>query len=101
MVSGSSSLAPVPAREGAEMFVNEMRRAIAPAPREMCAKLVGAVWAVYAASAIGDVDAKALAEALEARKTVPAPTSAPRHVGRAVRGRRRARSDGADGSHPV
>ena len=61
--------------------MDEMRRAIARAPRETCANLAGAVWKAYAAGAIGDDDAQALAEAVEARKAVAARTPAPRRVG--------------------
>ena len=63
------------------MFVEQMRAAITRAPREKCAELASAVWKAYAAGAIGDDDAQALAEAVEARKAVPATTPAPRRVG--------------------
>lgn len=63
------------------MFVEQMRAAITRAPRETCAELARAVWKAYAAGAIGDDDAQALAEAVEARKTVRATTPAPRRVG--------------------
>lgn len=74
-------LRPVPARGRARMFIDEMRRAIAAAPRDKLAGLSGAVWKAYAVGAIGDDDAQALAEAVEARKAVPATTPAPRRVG--------------------
>ena len=82
------------------MFVHEMQRAIAAAPRERLAALSGAIWKAYAAGAIGEGDAQALAEAVEARKAVPAVTIARRRVG-AVHGRRRALSAAAAGSPPV
>ena len=63
------------------MFVEQMRAAITRAPREKCAELASAVWKAYAAGAIGDDDAQALAEAVEARKVVRATTPAPRRVG--------------------
>lgn len=63
------------------MFVDQMRRAIAAAPREKLAGLSGAVWKAYAGGAIGEGEAQALAEAVEARKAVPAITIARRSVG--------------------
>ena len=63
------------------MFVDEMRAAIMRAPREKCAELARAVWKAYAAGAIGDNDAQALAEAVEAKKAVSATKTAPRRVG--------------------
>lgn len=63
------------------MFVDEMRRAITAAPRDRLAGLSAAVWKAYAAGAVGETDAQALAEAVEAKKAVPARTVAPRRVG--------------------
>lgn len=63
------------------MFVDEMRRAITAAPRERLASLASAVWKAYAGGAIGEGDAQALAEAVEARKAVPAIPIARRSVG--------------------
>jgi hypothetical protein len=63
------------------MFVDEMRRAIAAAPRERLAELSAALWKAYAGGAIGEGDAQALAEAVEAKKAVPARVVAPRRAG--------------------
>lgn len=63
------------------MFVEQMRQAIAAAPREKCAELSAAVWKAYAAGVLEDDDAQALAEAVEARKAVRAPTLPPRRAG--------------------
>lgn len=63
------------------MFVDEMRRAIAAAPRAELCRLSGAVWKAYAGGAIGEGDAQSLAETVEARKAVPATTPARRSVG--------------------
>ena len=81
MVSGSRSLASRTGPGKGRMFVEQMRAAVTRAPREKCAELARAVWKAYAAGAIGDDDAQALAEAVEARKAVPAMTPAPRRVG--------------------
>jgi hypothetical protein len=63
------------------MFVEEIRRAITAAPREKLAGLSAAMWKAYAAGAIGDGDAQALAETIEARKAVPATPITRRCVG--------------------
>ena len=72
----------VPAGPGrVEMIMDEMRLAIARAPREQCAELAAAVWKAYAAGQIGDDDAQSLADAVEARKVVRTPAIARRRVG--------------------
>ena len=63
------------------MFVEEIRRAIAAAARETLPGLAASVWKAFAAGAIGEGDAQALAEAVEARKAVPAASIARRRVG--------------------
>ncbi len=64
------------------MFAAEIERAIATAPRGRLAELAGAIWKGFAAGAIGEADAQALAEAIEARKMVPPPSRPqPRRVG--------------------
>lgn len=63
------------------MFVDQMRRAIAAASREKLAGLSGVVWKAYAGGAIGEGDAQALAEAVEARRAAPAITATRRSVG--------------------
>jgi hypothetical protein len=63
------------------MFVDEMRRAIAAAPREKLAGLSSVLWKAYAAGAISEIDATALSESVEAKKAVPARVVAPRRIG--------------------
>ena len=63
------------------MFVEEMQRAVAAAPRERLPALSNAIWKAYAGGAIGEGDAQALAESVEARKAVPALTPARRSSG--------------------
>ena len=63
------------------MFAEQIRRAIAASPREKLAGLSSAVWKAYAAGVIGEDDAQGLAEAVEARKAVPATAPARRRVG--------------------
>jgi hypothetical protein len=63
------------------MFVEHMRRAIAAAPKADLHRLSGAVWKAYAAGAISEDDAQALAEAVHAKQAASAPTPAPRRVG--------------------
>ena len=64
------------------MFVEEIRRAVMAAPRGRLAEISGAVWKGFAAGAIGEDDAQALAELIEARKTIPAaPAQLRRRVG--------------------
>lgn len=81
MLFGSRSFAPAPAREGQGMFIDEMRRAIAAAPRARLADLSATLWKSHAAGAVGDDDAQALAEAVEARKVVQATMVARKRVG--------------------
>src|ERR1700712_2907392 len=81
MVLRSRSLCADAARRGGQMFVEEIRRAITATPREKLAGLSAAIWKGHAAGALSDDDAQALAEAVEARKTVPATTVARRRVG--------------------
>lgn len=63
------------------MFVDEMRRAIAGAPRTELHGLSGAVWKAYGAGAVGEDDAQALAELIEAKKVVPPAPTVRRRVG--------------------
>lgn len=63
------------------MFIDQMRRAIAAAPRAKLADLSATLWKGHAAGAIGDDDAQVLAEAVEARKAVPATVVARKRVG--------------------
>ena len=61
------------------MYIEEIRRAVLATPRERLAEIQVALWKSHAAGAIGDDDAQALAEAIQARKT--APPTARRSVG--------------------
>lgn len=63
------------------MLVEQMHAAIAAAPRGRLVDLSKAVWNAYAGGAIGEDDAQALAEAVEARKAISAPIPARRLVG--------------------
>ncbi len=63
------------------MFAEQMRCAIAATPRNRLPELSAAVWKAYAAGVIGEDDAQALAEAVEAKKAVPTAVIARKHVG--------------------
>jgi len=63
------------------MFAEEIRRAIPATPRGRLADLSAAVWKGYAAGALAEGDAQALAEDIEARKAIPAAPAQPRRVG--------------------
>ena len=63
------------------MFVEELRRAVLATPRHRLAELSAAVWKGFAAGAIGETDAQALAEEIQARKAIPTAPSAPRRSG--------------------
>ena len=63
------------------MFAEEIRRVLVTTPRGRLAELSGAIWKSYAAGAIAEDEAQALAEAVEARKTVAALPTPRRQVG--------------------
>ena len=63
------------------MFVQEMQRAVAAAPRERLPALSSALWKAFAGGAINEADATAISEAIEGRKVVPAPTTTRRSRG--------------------
>ena len=63
------------------MFVEELRRAVLATPRHRLAEISAAVWKGFAAGALAEDDAQALAEAIEARKSIPVAPSQPRRVG--------------------
>ena len=63
------------------MFAEEIRRVLSTTPREGLCDLSAAVWKGFAAGAVSETDAQALAEAIEARKAVPAVSTQPRRVG--------------------
>ena len=63
------------------MFAEELRRAVQVCQQERLPELSEAVWKGYAAGAIGEDEAQALAEAIQARKAIPATTVARRFSG--------------------
>ena len=63
------------------MFAEEIRRAVQVTPRQRLAEISAAVWKGFAAGAVSESDAQALAEAIEARKTISAAPAQPRRVG--------------------
>ena len=63
------------------MLTDEIARAVQSAPRSRLAELAATIWRAYGAGAIGETDAQALAEAVEARKRVPTVPTQPRRVG--------------------
>ena len=82
MLFGSGSLcACAGPRKGPEMFVEQIRRAIAATPRAELCRVASTIWKGHAAGALSDDEAQALAEAVEARKAVPATTIARRSSG--------------------
>ena len=63
------------------MLVDEIARAVQSAPRSRLAELAATIWRAFGAGAISETDAQALAEAVEARKRIPAAPTQPRRVG--------------------
>ena len=63
------------------MLTDEIARAVQSAPQSRLAELAATIWRAYGAGAIGETDAQALAEAVEARKRIPAVPTQPRRVG--------------------
>ncbi len=63
------------------MFADDIRRALQGTPRDRLAELAAAVWKGYACGAVSEDEAQALAEAIQARKAIPAAPSQPRRVG--------------------
>ncbi len=63
------------------MFVEEIRRVLSTTPRGRLCDLSSAVWKGFAAGAVSETDAQALAEAIEARKAIPAALPQPRRWG--------------------
>ncbi len=71
-----------PQQGAGQMFAEEIRRVLSTTPRADLCALSGLIWKGFAAGAISEIDAQALAEAIEARKIVPkAPTEPTRRVG--------------------
>ncbi len=63
------------------MFAEEIRRVLSTTPRGRLADLSAAVWKGFAAGAVSETDAQALAEAIAARKAIPAALPERRRVG--------------------
>ena len=63
------------------MLTDEIARAVQSAPRSRLAELAATIWRAFGAGAIGETDAQALAEAVEARKRIPAVPTQPRRIG--------------------
>ncbi len=63
------------------MFADDIRRALQGTPRDRLAELSAAVWKGFACGAVSEEEAQALAEAIQARKAIPAAPPQPRRVG--------------------
>jgi hypothetical protein len=64
------------------MFKDQLRRAVEASPRVELPKVSALLWKAYAAGQIGEEDAQALSDTIEARKALPAsPAPARRQVG--------------------
>src|SRR3954452_12132526 len=55
------------------MFVEQLRRAVEASPRVELAKVASLLWRAYAAGQVSEAEAQALSEAIEARRSLPAP----------------------------
>jgi len=60
------------------MFAEEIRRVLSTTPRGRLADLAAAVWKGFAAGAVSETDAQALAEAIAARRAIPSAPAQPR-----------------------
>jgi hypothetical protein len=64
------------------MFVHSLRQAVQASPRSALPEVSSLLWRAYAAGQVGEEDAQALSDTIEARKALPvAPAPARRHVG--------------------
>ena len=63
------------------MFAEQIRRAIPAAPKAKLCDLSAALWKAYGAGLVADDEAQQLAEAIEARKAIPAAPPQQRRVG--------------------
>lgn len=63
------------------MFAEQIRRAIPATPKADLCALSAALWKAYGAGLVPEDEAQALAEAIQARRTVPAAPTQPRRVG--------------------
>jgi len=55
------------------MFTDQLRRAVEASPRCELPRVSAALWKAYAAGQIGEGEAQALSDLIEARKALPAP----------------------------
>jgi len=68
------------------MFTDQLRRAVEASPRCELPRVSAALWKAYAAGQIGEGEAQALSDLIEARKALPAPQKpAQRRVGSRAR----------------
>ena len=63
------------------MLADQIRRAIPATPKAKLCDLSAALWKAYGAGLVPEDEAQALAEAIQARKAIPAAPSQPRRVG--------------------
>src|SRR5919199_1045021 len=85
------------------MFAEQLRRAIEASPRVELTKVSALLWKAYAAGQVSEAEAQALSDAIEARRTLPAPQkpiqrrlgSRPRFTPASMERRRRWAASGA------
>ncbi len=63
------------------MLADQIRRAIPATPKAKLCDLSAALWKAYGAGLVAEDEAQALAEAIQARKAIPAAPPQPRRVG--------------------
>ena len=55
------------------MFAEQLRRAVEASPRVELTKVSALLWKAFAAGQVSEAEAQALSEAIEARRSLPAP----------------------------
>ena len=63
------------------MLADQIRRAIPATPKAKLCDLSAALWKAYGAGLVSEDEAQALAEAIQARKAIPAAPPQPRRIG--------------------
>src|SRR5215204_908811 len=63
------------------MFCDQLKHAVEASPRCDLPRVSAALWKAYAAGQIGEGDAQALSDLIEARKALPAPQKPPQRRG--------------------
>ncbi len=58
--------------EGEDMFTDQLRHAVEASPRCELPRVSAALWKAYAAGQIGEGEAQALSDLIEAKKALPA-----------------------------